>query len=65
MCAGAMVHARVRRLVFGAHDPKSGAAGGVFDLVTTPSLNHRLEVTGGVLEEDCGGLLREFFKARR
>ena len=65
MCAGAMVHARVRRLVFGAHDPKTGAAGSVFDLVTSRSLNHRLEVTSGVLEEECGQLLREFFKARR
>ena len=65
MCAGAMVHARVRRLVFGAHDPKTGAAGGVFDLVTSPRLNHRLEVSGGVLEEACAGLLREFFSARR
>ncbi len=65
MCAGAMVHARVRRLVFGAHDPKTGAAGGVFDLVTSPRLNHRLEVSGGVLEEACAGLLREFFRARR
>lgn len=65
MCAGAMVHARVERLVFGAHDPKTGAAGGVLDLVRSPYLNHRLAVTSGVLEEECGGLLREFFKARR
>jgi tRNA(adenine34) deaminase len=65
MCAGAMVHARVERLVFGAPDPKSGAAGGVFDIVRSPRLNHRLEVTGGVLGEACGELLRAFFRDRR
>lgn len=65
MCAGAMVHARVKRLVFGAHDPKSGAAGGVFDLVTVPELNHRIEVTGGVLGDECGSLLRDFFAKKR
>lgn len=65
MCAGAMVHARVERLVFGAPDPKSGAAGGVFDIVRSPRLNHRLEVTGGVLGEACGELLRGFFRDRR
>jgi len=65
MCAGAMVHARVERLVFGAPDPKSGAAGGVFDIVRSAQLNHRLEVTGGVLGEACGELLRDFFRDRR
>jgi tRNA(adenine34) deaminase len=65
MCASAMVHARVQRLVFGATDPRVGAAGSVFNIVGHPALNHRLEVTGGVLGEECGSLLRSFFVARR
>ena len=65
MCAGAMVHARVRRLVFGAPDPRAGAAGSVFNVVQHPALNHRIEFTSGVLAEECGSLLREFFLARR
>jgi tRNA(adenine34) deaminase len=65
MCAGAMVHARVARLVYGAVDPKTGAAGSVFDLTRTDKLNHRLEVEGGVLAEECGGQLRAFFASRR
>jgi tRNA(adenine34) deaminase len=65
MCAGAMVHARVRRLVFGATDPRAGAAGTVFNIVQHPALNHRMECTGGVLAEECGALLRDFFLARR
>ena len=65
MCAGALVHARVARLVYGAADPKTGAAGSVFDLTRTDQLNHRLEVTGGVLATECGGLLREFFARKR
>jgi len=65
MCAGALVHARVARLVYGAPDPKTGAAGSVFDLVHSDKLNHRLDVQGGVLAEECGGLLREFFTRRR
>jgi tRNA(adenine34) deaminase len=65
MCAGAMVHARVQRLVYGAPDPKSGAAGSVFDLTASERLNHRLETTAGVLAEACGELLRDFFRARR
>lgn len=65
MCAGALVHARVARLVYGTADPKTGAAGSVFDLVRTDKLNHRLEVEGGVLAEDCGALLRTFFASRR
>jgi tRNA(adenine34) deaminase len=65
MCAGAMIHARVERLVFGATDPKSGAAGSVFDLTGTEALNHRIEVAGGVLADECGQLLRDFFRARR
>lgn len=65
MCAGAMVHARITRLVFGAADPKTGAAGSVFDLVQAPELNHRVEVTPGVLGEECSAMLRAFFQARR
>lgn len=65
MCAGAMVHARVQRLVFGAVDPRAGAAGSIFDIVRAPQLNHRLEVTGGVLADECGELLKRFFELRR
>jgi len=65
MCASAMVHARVQRLVFAALDPRAGAAGSVFNIVQHPSLNHRIECTGGVLPDDCGTLLRQFFQARR
>lgn len=65
MCAGALVLARVSRLVLGAWDPKAGAAGSVRDVVRDTRLNHRVEVVGGVLEEECAGLLREFFAARR
>jgi tRNA(adenine34) deaminase len=65
MCAGALVHARVARLVFGAPDPRAGAAGTVFDIVRATELNHRLEVTGGVLEPACRDLLQAFFRARR
>ncbi len=65
MCAGAVVLARVPRVVLGAWDPKAGACGSVHDLVRDPRLNHRVEVVGGVLEAECGSLLREFFDARR
>jgi tRNA(adenine34) deaminase len=65
MCAGAMVHARVSRLVYAAPDPRAGAAGSVFNVVRSPALNHRLDVDGGVLGEECGALLRNFFLARR
>ena len=65
MCTGAMVHARGERLVYGAADPKTGAAGSVFDLTGSSALNHRIDVTGGVLEDECGQLLRDFFRARR
>jgi tRNA(adenine34) deaminase len=65
MCASAMVHARVQRLVFAATDPRAGAAGSVFNIVQHPALNHRLECTGGVMAEECGELLRGFFLARR
>jgi tRNA(adenine34) deaminase len=65
MCAAALVHARVGRLVFGAWDPRQGAAGSVFNLVTARELNHRLDCMGGVLAEECGEQLRRFFAARR
>jgi tRNA(adenine34) deaminase len=65
MCAGAMVLARVDRLVFGAPDPKAGFAGSLGDLVRDPRLNHRLVVEGGVRAKDAGALLREFFGSRR
>jgi tRNA(adenine34) deaminase len=65
MCAGAVVLARVPRLVLGAWDPKAGACGSVHDLVRDRRLNHRVEVVGGVLEDECGALLREFFAGRR
>jgi tRNA(adenine34) deaminase len=65
MCVGAMIHARVARLVFGAADPKTGAVGGALDLLAFPGHNHRILVTGGVLEAECAGRLRAFFRARR
>src|SRR6185437_8130973 len=65
MCAIAIVHARVRRLVFGAWDPRAGAAGSVTDIFALPGLNHRVDVFGGVLMEECGSLLMEFFASRR
>ena len=65
MCAGALVLARVDRLVYGADDPKAGAAGSVWDLVRDRRMNHRLEVIGGVLAGECGALLRSFFASQR
>jgi tRNA(adenine34) deaminase len=65
MCVGAMLHARIDRLVFGAYDPKSGAAGSVVDLCDERRFNHRIEVNGGLLEEQCAGLLQRFFAERR
>ena len=64
MCAGALVLARVDRLVFGAYDSKAGAIASVFDLVRDPRLNHRLDVRGGILQAECGSLLSAFFDAR-
>ena len=64
MCAGALVLARVSRLVFGAYDAKAGAVASLWDVVRDPRLNHRVEVRGGVLEAECGALLRDFFTAR-
>ena len=65
MCAGAIVLARVPRVVYAAPDPKAGAAGSVLDVLAEPRLNHRPEVVGGVLAEEAGELLRDFFRARR
>jgi tRNA(adenine34) deaminase len=65
MCVGALVHARVARIVYGAADPKTGACGSVFDLAANAKMNHRIDVTGGVLAEECGALLKQFFAARR
>ncbi|OHC69002.1 MAG: tRNA-specific adenosine deaminase [Rhodocyclales bacterium GWA2_65_20] len=65
MCVGAMMHARIARVVFGARDPKTGAAGSVVDLFAEDRLNHHAEVTGGVLADECGALLSGFFAARR
>jgi tRNA(adenine34) deaminase len=65
MCAAALVHARVRRVVFGAFDPKAGAAGGIIDAFALKGLNHRVDVFGGVLEQECGALLSQFFARTR
>lgn len=65
MCLGAILHARVRRLVFGAPDPKGGAAGGVVDLTRVNGFNHYVEVVRGIREEECAGMLRRFFQERR
>jgi tRNA(adenine34) deaminase len=64
MCAGALVLARVSRLIFGAYDAKAGAVASLWDVVRDPRLNHRVEVRGGVLEAECGALIRDFFTAR-
>ena len=65
MCAGAIMHARIARVVFGARDPKTGVAGSVIDLFREERLNHHAEIIGGVLEAECGGMLSAFFAARR
>lgn len=65
MCAGAMVHSRVKRLVYAASDPRAGAAGSVFNIVQHSALNHRLECDGGVMADECSAMLRAFFSARR
>jgi tRNA(adenine34) deaminase len=65
MCAAAIMHARVRRLVFGAWDLRAGAAGSLIDAFALPGLNHRVDVFGGVLQEECAALLRGFFESRR
>ncbi len=65
MCAGALAHVRVDRIVFGVGDPKAGACGGAFDLFALPGLNHRCEITPGVLRDESLGLLQEFFRQKR
>ena len=65
MCSGAMQHARIAKLVYGASDPKTGACGSVINLMAEPKLNHHCEVVGGILAEECGAVLSEFFKQRR
>ena len=65
MCAGALVHVRIRRLIFGCVDPRAGAAGSILNLLQLPTLNHRCEITSGVLQEECGRLLQDFFRMKR
>jgi len=65
MCAGAIVHARLRRVVFGARDPKAGAGGSALKVLNHPKLNHRVEVVKGVMADNCATILREFFRSRR
>jgi len=65
MCVGALIHARVDEIVFGAADPKAGAVQSVFQMANVPQLNHQIAVTSGVLADECGGLLRAFFESRR
>jgi tRNA(adenine34) deaminase len=65
MCMGALVQARIERLVFGAYDSKAGAAGSAIDLSDSPSFNHRFEINGGVLADECGAVLKTFFESKR
>ncbi|MFH0888086.1 MAG: tRNA adenosine(34) deaminase TadA [Planctomycetota bacterium] len=65
MCAGALVNARVKRLVYGAKDPKAGGCGSIFNIIDDSRLNHQVEVTSGVLEKDCQSILQKFFKIKR
>jgi tRNA(adenine34) deaminase len=65
MCAGALVHVRMRRVVFGCSDPRGGAAGGTINLLQLPGLNHRCEIVAGILGQECAALLQAFFQARR
>ena len=65
MCMGAIINARLSRLVFGAHDPKWGAAGSLYDVAADERLNHRIEVIPGIMEKECGGLMQDFFRVRR
>ncbi|QWE05028.1 tRNA adenosine(34) deaminase TadA [Polynucleobacter sp. JS-JIR-II-50] len=65
MCSGAMLHARIDRVVYGAPDPKTGAAGSVLDIFSSKQINHQTSVEGGIMSQECGQLLRDFFKGRR
>lgn len=65
MCAGAIVHARIRRVIFGCPDDRGGAAGSIVNLLQMPALNHRCEITAGVLRDECATLLQSFFRSRR
>src|SRR5437773_8693892 len=65
MCAGALVHTRVRRTIFGCADPAAGAAGSVINLLQMPTLNHRCDIAAGVLQDECAGILQSFFRERR
>ena len=65
MCSGAMLHARIDRVVYGAQDPKTGSAGSVLDIFSSKQINHQTSVEGGIMSEECGQLLRDFFKGRR
>ena len=65
MCAGALVHVRIRRVVFGCADPRAGAAGSVINLLQLPSLNHQCDITAGVLRNECAAILQDFFRKRR
>jgi len=65
MCAGALVHTRIRRVIFGCTDPSAGAAGSVLNLLQIPGLNHRCSVTSGILQNECGAILQDFFRKRR
>ncbi len=65
MCAGALIHVRIRRLVFGCADTRSGAAGSVMNLLQMPALNHRCEITSGVLQDECASILQNFFRQKR
>src|SRR5437660_2197971 len=65
MCAGALVHTRVRRVIFGCADPVAGAAGSVINLLQMPTLNHRCDIVAGVLQDECAGILKDFFRERR
>src|ERR1043165_7027200 len=65
MCAGALVHVRIRRLIFGCADPRGGAAGGLINLLQNPSLNHQAQISGGILAHECSNLLQPFFREKR
>ena len=65
MCAGALIHVRIRRVIFGCADPRSGGVGGIINLLQHPALNHRCEITSGVLQDECATILQDFFRQKR